>query len=87
MTNRAALHQIIPVYRLGLDESAFKVGVNGASGLHGRVAGVNCPGTDLFFVEGEKRPQAEHVIRGPNELAGAGFGHAEFLQKFPRLVR
>ena len=41
--------------------------MNGSSGLDGGVAGGDRPGPDLLFIEGEKRPQAEHAIRRVDE--------------------
>ena len=80
LAHGAPLDQIVVAHNLGLDEAALEVGVDGASGLGGGVAGVNGPGATFLFVEGEKGAQAQQAVGGVDEGVHAGFGHAEFAQ-------
>ena len=55
--------------------------------LHRRVAGVDGPGADFLFVEGEEGAQPEHVVGAADQRGDAGFLHAQFLQILLRLLR
>src|SRR5674476_1019647 len=52
-------HQIVVGDGFGLDEAAFKIGMNHARRLGRGVADVNRPGADFLFARREIRPQTE----------------------------
>ena len=73
---------------VGLDEAAFKVGVNDACGLWGLCTVGNGPGADFLHAGGEVGNEAEQLVGRVDKAVETGFGEAhvgEELGTFGRL--
>src|SRR5438093_8762243 len=67
VSDGTAFHEILPMNGFRLDEAALEVGVDFAGGFRRGITRVNRPGARFLFVEGEKRPQAQQMVRAVNE--------------------
>src|ERR1035437_2375543 len=79
MAHGALFDQVLPVHRLGFDETALEIGVHGPGGFHGGCTGGDGPGADLFVVERKEGPEPKDMIGAVDQRVGAGFLHAQLL--------
>ena len=71
---------------LRCDKTAFEIGMDNSGSSRRLVAGVNGPGTRLFFPGGEKGAQTKQMINGPDERVHTTVFHAQTAQIFQRVL-
>src|SRR5260221_11101829 len=72
--------------RLGADEAALEVGMDGAGGFGRRGAAPDGPGARLLRPGGEERDQVEQRVPGADPPRQAGLGEPEAAQEFAALA-